>query len=81
MNIVVAVSHGYDTWDWIETPFGFQSIIWTFVRHTVSRCLIFPALVELFKENQVSNLSKYTVVFRLHSVWHSLFTYGWLPQS
>ncbi len=33
--------------DWIETSFGFQSIVWTFVRHTVSRCLIFPALPEV----------------------------------
>ncbi len=30
--------------DCIETPSEFQSILWTFVRHTVSRCLIFPAL-------------------------------------
>ncbi len=30
--------------DRIGTPLGFQSIVWTFVRHTVSRCLIFPAL-------------------------------------
>ncbi len=30
--------------DHVETPSGFQSIVWTFVRHTVSRCLIFPAL-------------------------------------
>ncbi len=22
--------------DWLETPFGFQPIVWTFVRHTVS---------------------------------------------
>ncbi len=29
--------------DRIETLSGFQSIVWTFVRHTVSRCLIFPA--------------------------------------
>ncbi len=28
----------------IPIPSGFQSILWTFVRHTVSRCLIFPAL-------------------------------------
>ncbi len=28
--------------DRIGTPSGFQSIVWTFVRHTVSRCLIFP---------------------------------------
>ena len=56
----VAVSCGYDTcftvqacdglhhltksMDRIETPSGFQSILWTFVRHTVNRCLIFPAL-------------------------------------
>ncbi len=25
--------------DCIETPLGSQSIVWTFVRHTVSRCL------------------------------------------
>ncbi len=35
--------------DRIETPMGFQSIVWTFVRHTVSRCLIFPALPEVAK--------------------------------
>ncbi len=29
--------------DRIETPLRFQSIVWTFVRHTVSRCLIFPS--------------------------------------
>ena len=33
--------------DRVETPFGFQPIIWTFVRHTVSRCLIFPLLPEV----------------------------------
>ncbi len=54
----VAVSCGYDTcfavricdgschltfsMDPVGIPFGFQPIIWTFVRHTVSRCLIFP---------------------------------------
>ncbi len=27
--------------DRVETPFGFQPIMSTFVRHTVSRCLIF----------------------------------------
>ncbi len=35
--------------DRIGTPFGFQSIIWTFVRHTVRKCLIFPALPEVAK--------------------------------
>ncbi len=29
--------------DRVGTPFGFQPIMSTFVRHTVSRCLIFPA--------------------------------------
>ncbi len=29
--------------DRIETPLGSQSIVWTFVRHTASRCLIFTA--------------------------------------
>ncbi len=59
----VAVSCGYNTcfavgacdglchltkiMDRVETPFGFQPIVWTFVRHTVSRCLIFPALPEV----------------------------------
>ncbi len=33
--------------DRVETPFGFQPIMSTFVRHTVSRCLIFPALPEV----------------------------------
>ncbi len=58
--VTVAVSCGYDTcfavkacdglchltksMGRIETPLGFQSIVWTFVRHTVSRCLISPAL-------------------------------------
>ncbi len=28
--------------DRVGIPIGFQPIIWTFVRHTVSRCLIFP---------------------------------------
>ncbi len=56
----VAVSCGYNTYfavsacdglchlaktmNRVETPFGFQSIMWTFVGHTVGRCLIFPAL-------------------------------------
>ena len=31
----------------VGTPSGFQSIASTFVRHTVSRCLIFPALQEV----------------------------------
>ena len=59
----VAVSCGYDTCfavsacDWlchltkimdrVETPFGFQPIVWAFARHTVGRCLIFPALPEV----------------------------------
>ncbi len=59
----VAVSCGYDTcfafntcdelchltkiMDRVETPFGFQRIIWTFARHTVGRCLIFLALPEV----------------------------------
>ncbi len=59
----VAVSCGYDTcfafsacdglchltkiMDRVETPFGFQPIVWAFIRHTVSRCLIFPALLEV----------------------------------
>ncbi len=59
----VAVSCGYGTcfavkacdglchltkiMDRVETPFGFQWIVWTFVRHTVNRCLIFPALTEV----------------------------------
>ncbi len=29
--------------DRVGIPFGFQPIVWTFVRHTVGRCLIFPA--------------------------------------
>ncbi len=61
----VAVSCGYNTcfavkacdelyhltksMDRIGTPLGFQSIVWTFVRHTVSRCLIVPALPEMAK--------------------------------
>ncbi len=64
-TMVVAVSCGYDTcfaekvcvglchltksMDRIETPYGFQSIVWPFVRHTVSMCLIFPALPEVAK--------------------------------
>ncbi len=56
-NNPVAVSCGYSTcfavsacdglrhltkvMDRVETPFGFQPIVLTFVRHTVSRCLIF----------------------------------------
>ena len=60
---VVEVSCGYNTYfpvyacdglyhllkymDRIGTPFGFQSILWTFVRHTVSSCPIFPALPEV----------------------------------
>ncbi len=61
INASVVVSCGYDfavkaydglchltkSMDRIETPLGFQSIVWTFVRHTVSRCLIFPALPEV----------------------------------
>ncbi len=62
-STTVAVSCGYNTcfavgacdglchltkiMDLVETPFGFQPIAWTFVRHTVSRCLIFPALPEV----------------------------------
>ena len=58
MSLCVAVSFGYCTCfavrtcdglypfifsiDHVGIPFGFQLIIWTFVRHTVSRCLIFP---------------------------------------
>ncbi len=58
--LIVAVSCGYDTCFAVKTcdglchfifsidrvgiPFGFQPMVWTFVRHTVSRCLIFPAL-------------------------------------
>ncbi len=41
--------HGPPSMDRIGTPLGFQSIVWTFVRHTVSRCLIFPALPEMAK--------------------------------
>ena len=33
--------------DRVETPFGFQPIVWTFDRQTVSRCLIFPLLPEV----------------------------------
>ncbi len=56
---VVAISCGYGTCFAVKTcdglchfifsidrvgmPFGFQTIIWTFVRHPVSRCLTFPA--------------------------------------
>ncbi len=58
-NTAVAVSCGYSTcfavrtcdglchvifsMDHVGIPFGFQPIIRTFVRHTVSKCLIFPA--------------------------------------
>ncbi len=68
----VAVSCGYDTcfavkacdglyhltksMDRIETPLGFQSIVWTFVRHTVSRCLIFPVFPEVAKVNTIGFL-------------------------
>ncbi len=56
----VAVSCGYGTCFAVKTcdelyhfifsivhfgiPFGFQTIIWTFARHPVSRCLTFPAI-------------------------------------
>ncbi len=33
--------------DRVGIPIGFQPIIWTFVTHTVSRCLIFPTLEDL----------------------------------
>ncbi len=33
--------HFIFTIDRVGIPFGFQPIIWTFVRHTVSKCLIF----------------------------------------
>ncbi len=42
--------------DRIETPLGFQSIVWTFVRHTVSRYLIFSALPEVAKVNTIGFL-------------------------
>ncbi len=35
--------HFIFTIDRVGVPIGSQTIIWTFVRHTVSRCLIFPA--------------------------------------
>ncbi len=60
MSLDVAVSCGYGTCfvvktcdglyhfifsiDHVGIPFGFQHIVWTFVRHTASRCLIFPVL-------------------------------------
>ena len=59
-RVSVAVSCVYDTCFAVKTcdglyhfifsiyhvgiPFGFQAIIWTFVRHTVSRYLTFPAI-------------------------------------
>ena len=71
-NLHVAVSCGFDTcfavgacdglchltksMDRIETPLGFQSIAWTFVRHTVSRCLIFPVLPEVARVNTIGFL-------------------------
>ncbi len=70
--INVAVSCGYGTcfavkafdglyhltksMDHIETPLRFQSIVLTFVTHTVSRCLIFPALPEVVKVNAIGFL-------------------------
>ncbi len=41
------ICHLAKVMDRVETPFGFQPIISTFVRHTVSRCLIFPVLPEV----------------------------------
>ncbi len=74
----VAVSCGYDTCfavracdglyhltkikDRVGTPFGFQSIVWTFVRHSVSRCLIFPALPEVAKVTW-AKLTNHTIGF------------------
>ena len=43
--------------DLIGTPSWFQSTVWTFVRHTVSRCLIFPALPEMTKVTWVKSQS------------------------
>ncbi len=34
-------------WIGLKHHKGFQSIVWTFVRHTLSRCLTFPALPEV----------------------------------
>ncbi len=58
LGVHAAVSCGYDTCfavrtcdglyhfifsiDRVGIPFGFQTIIWTFARHLVSRCLYFP---------------------------------------
>ncbi len=60
LTFVVAVSCGYDTCLAVKIcyglnhftfsiylvgiPFGFQMIMGTFVTHTVSRCLTFPAI-------------------------------------
>ncbi len=58
--ISLGVSYGYGTCFVVKTcdelyhfivsidrlgiPFGFQTIIWSFARHPVSRCLTFPAI-------------------------------------
>ncbi len=38
--------------DQVETPFGFQPIVWAFARHTVGRCLIFPTLLQFLPTGQ-----------------------------
>ena len=35
LNLIFFIVH-------VGIPFGFQTIIWTFARHPVSRCLTFP---------------------------------------
>ncbi len=87
MLAIIAVSCGYDTcfvvWacdglyqltksmDRIETPSGFQSIVWNFVRHTVSRCLIFPTLPKVTRLPPVSTFGSIWVV-----LWLFLFRSG-----
>ncbi len=95
----VAVSCGYDTCFAVKTcdglyyfifsidrvgiPFGFQPIIWTFVRHTVSMCLIpvptygstwvvlwllfFRSAPSTFPNKRSTHWGRESLVVRLHS--------------
>ena len=57
MSVCVCLSVSLSCLDRVGTLSGFQSIVWTFVRHTVSRCLIFPVLPEVTKLTHVASSS------------------------
>ncbi len=85
----VAVSREYDTCFSVKAgdglfqliPLGFQSIVWTFVRHTLSRCLTFPALPEVTRSRGQNGPIAGAIWFIVTLGLSQLNKSTWLPSS